>query len=153
ALAAANQNQLAVAASLTDGTGASVTTVVQGVSLNETQLVSFNATAGTFTLSYNGQTTGNLNFNASPTAVQNALQGLSTIGANNVVVTGSPGAYSVTFVGALAGANVNQLSANLSGLTVTIAPGVGNEVQSLTFTGANIGGTFTLSFAGQTTAA
>ena len=139
ALAAANQSQLVVAANLTGGTGASVTTVVQGVSLNETQFVNFNATAGTFTLSYNGQTTTALNFNADAGTVQAALQTLSTIGTNNVVVTGSPGAYNVTFAGAVAGADVNQLTANLAGLTVAATT---NEVQAVTVAGSGLSGTF-----------
>jgi hypothetical protein len=42
---------------------------------------------GTYTLSYGGQTTSALAWNASAATVQTALRGLSTIGAGNVTVT------------------------------------------------------------------
>src|SRR5260221_780463 len=59
--------------------------------------------SGTFTLTFNGQTTGPLGFNATAAQVQTALQGLSTIGAGNVTVAQFGNLYTVTFVGALAG--------------------------------------------------
>lgn len=68
-------------------------------------LASSAATAGTFTLSYGGQTTAALPYTATNTAIQTALQGLSTIGAGNVTVTGGPAnsAPSIfTFAGTLA---------------------------------------------------
>src|SRR5689334_11950254 len=43
-----------------------------------------NATAGTFTLTFNGQTTAALPYNATPAQVDTALEALSTIGANNI---------------------------------------------------------------------
>jgi hypothetical protein len=49
------------------------------------------ATAGTFTLSYNGQTTAALAYNAAAATIQAALEGLSTIGAGNVAVRGRAG--------------------------------------------------------------
>lgn len=47
--------------------------------------------AGNFTLTYKGVTTGNLGHTATTSAVQTALEGLSTIGAGNVTVTGTAG--------------------------------------------------------------
>lgn len=59
--------------------------------------------AGTFTLTYKGQTTSGVAFNATNATVQAALTGLSTVGAGNATVSGSAGGpYTVTFTGALA---------------------------------------------------
>jgi len=61
-------------------------------------------TGGTFTLSYNGQTTGPIAYNASAGTVQTALRGLSTINAN-VTCTGGPlpgTAIICTFTGPMA---------------------------------------------------
>lgn len=64
-------------------------------------------TAGTFTLTYNGQTTSALAYNASAATIQAALEGLSTIGSGNVVVTASSaptaGSYVLKFVNAMKG--------------------------------------------------
>lgn len=48
-------------------------------------------TTGTFTLSYGGQTTSSLNYNAANTDVQTALTGLSSTSGAGVNVTGQPG--------------------------------------------------------------
>jgi hypothetical protein len=55
------------------------------------QRVSLVATGGTFTLTYEGQTTGNLDYDATASEVQAALAALSTIGTNKVEVTGPAG--------------------------------------------------------------
>ena len=75
--------------------------------------------AGNFTLSFNGQTTGNIAFNATNAVVQTALTGLSSIGATGCTVTGGPGnttPYVVTFTGPLAGTNM-ALTGSGVGLT------------------------------------
>jgi hypothetical protein len=48
-------------------------------------------TGGTFTLSFGGNTTSALNWNATAAQVQTALQALPSIGAANALVTGGPG--------------------------------------------------------------
>jgi hypothetical protein len=53
------------------------------------------ATSGTFTLGYAGQLTSAIAYNANAATVQSALEGLSTIGAGNVTVTGNAGAWTV----------------------------------------------------------
>jgi hypothetical protein len=73
---------------------------------------------GTFTLTFNSYTTSALPYNASLAAVQAALQGLTSIGAGNCLVSGVPGEYYVvTFVGALAAAPQNEITADFSLLT------------------------------------
>lgn len=53
-------------------------------------------TGGTFTLAYNGQTTAAIAFDADATAVESALQALSTIGIGAATVTGaSKGPFTV----------------------------------------------------------
>src|SRR4029077_16716362 len=50
-----------------------------------------NANAGTFTLEHGGQFTGDLNWNASHTDIENALTGLSTIGSSGLHVAAHTG--------------------------------------------------------------
>jgi len=120
----------------TDGSGYVLTTdyTVPGQT-NEVQLVTVTGTptGGNFTLSFNNQTTSNIAYNAASSAVQTALQSLSTIGAGNATVSGSAGGpYTVTFTGALAGAPQALLvpSAALTGGTspnVTVAESTGGS--------------------------
>jgi hypothetical protein len=49
-----------------------------------------NATGGTFTLTFNGQTTAPLPYNATAAQVDTALEALSNIGANNIQTSGGP---------------------------------------------------------------
>jgi hypothetical protein len=67
---------------------------------------------GTFTLSYAGDTTAPIAYNAAPGDVQAALQALPSIGSGNVSVGTSlfPQAYTVTFTGALANMAVSAIS-------------------------------------------
>jgi hypothetical protein len=107
-------------------------------SVNEVQTVTITGTptGGTFTLTYSGQTTAAIAYNATAAAVDSALEALSNVGAGQVAVTGGPGPgtpYVVTFTGTLAGKNVNQMTATgtfTGGTTPTIAvttttPGAG----------------------------
>lgn len=59
------------------------------------------ATGGTFTLTYDGQTTGAIAYDALAATVQTALEGLGNIGAGNISVSGSPGEWGYAFQGAL----------------------------------------------------
>jgi hypothetical protein len=81
-------------------------------------------TGGTFRLTYAGQTTPALPFNASTAAVQAALEALSTIGAGNVTVAGTAGtSYVVTFAGTLANIQVDLIEADGDSLTGGIGYG------------------------------
>ncbi len=100
---------------------------------NEVQTVTISGspTGGTFTLTYAGQTTAGIAYNAAATAVQSALAALSTVGTGNVAVTGSAGGpYTVTFQGALAHTNVAAMTASAASLTggspsIAVATGTG----------------------------
>lgn len=79
---------------------------------NEVQTVTITGapTGGTFSLTFKDQTTPALAFNATASAVQTALQALSTVGAGNATVAGSAGGpYTVTFAGALANTDVETI--------------------------------------------
>jgi PKD repeat protein/glucose/arabinose dehydrogenase len=90
-----------------------------------------NATGGTFTLTFNGQTTAPLAFNATAADVAAALGALSNIGAANIQATGGPvntANVLVTWKGTFEEQNVATLTSDATGLTgttPTITVGVG----------------------------
>jgi hypothetical protein len=79
---------------------------------NEIQTVDVDATGGNFTLTFQGQTTANIAWNATAAAVQAALEALSNIAPGDVFVTGGPGPapWTVEFLGAYDGVNVTQMT-------------------------------------------
>ncbi|MFE5332946.1 hypothetical protein ACFRCG_41840 [Embleya sp. NPDC056575] len=96
---------------------------------SEVQTVSITGgpTGGTFTLTYSGQTTAAIAYNASAAVVQAALEALSNIGVGDVVCTGGalPGtAVTVTFGGTLAYTDVAAMTANSGSLTGGTSPTV-----------------------------
>ena len=98
--------------------------VADGAATAEVQTVTISGApaGGTFTLSYKGQTTTGIAYNAASSAVQSALNALSTIGANGVTVSGSTGGpYTVTFA---ANKNAEQMTASGSSLTGGTTPSV-----------------------------
>jgi hypothetical protein len=102
--------------------------VTAGAGRSEVQTVTISGapTGGSFTLTFDGATTGAISFDATAAAVQTALEGLATIGAGNVAVTGGPGPgtpWTVTFTGALAVTDVPQMTAT-SSLTGGTTPAV-----------------------------
>jgi hypothetical protein len=118
--------------------------VADGTAANERQTVTINATKGTFSLTFEGQTTKPLAYNAPPSpggkaelgSVQEALEALSNIGENNVHVSNATnsqagGPYKIEFTLRLGLTNVPQITANSAGLeggsaTVeTVVEGVG----------------------------
>lgn len=73
-----------------------------GTADKQTVTITGSPTGGTFTLTFGGQTTTGIAYNATTSAVQTALQALSSIGSGNATVTGSAGAWVVLFAGAKA---------------------------------------------------
>lgn len=99
------------------------------LSTNEVQQVAITGGpgGGTFTLTFNGQTTAGIAYNANAAAVQSALEALSNIDVGDVNVTGGalPGTpVLVEFRGQYAQTNVNALTADGSGLTGGAGPAV-----------------------------
>lgn len=120
------------------------TFVVTAVNNNERQLVTVTAaTGGNFTLTFDGQTTGNILYNASASTVQSTLEGLSNITSGDVLVTGAAGGpWTVEFRGTYLGVDVALMTAtdvDLTGTTPTVdvtlvSPGA--TTWELTFTPA-----------------
>ncbi len=89
-------------------------------------------TGGTFTLTFGGDTTSAIAYNASNSAVQSNLEALGSIGSGNVVVaTLEGGGWEIRFTGTMAGAFQSQMTANSSGLTGGSSPAVAVSTLSL----------------------
>lgn len=110
--------------------------VMMGLGTPEVQRVTITGTptGGTFTLTFGGQTTGPIAYNATAATVQAALEALSNVDPGDIVATGGPlpgTAVTLTFGGRLVGDQA-QLTAtgSLTGGTTpavtvtTITPGV-----------------------------
>lgn len=124
------------------------------VSVNEVQTIteSNNSTGGTFTITFDGQTTAAIASGAGAATVKSALEALANIGTGNISVTrtGSPRVYTLTFTGTLGGTNVAQVTATSSltygggAVTLSIAtttPGSGGGIGSAAWATANVGNT------------
>lgn len=119
---------------------------------SEIQSISFGANGGNFSLTFAGQTTVSLAASASAAQVLAALENLTNIGAGNLIVSGGAGSFVIAFKGALANANLPQLTAT-SALTLAGAPasiamgtvvqGVGNEVQAINLASGGLSGSWT----------
>lgn len=95
---------------------------------------------GTFTLTFDGQTTDAIAYNASADAVDSALEALSNIGAGDVAVTGpNGGTWTVDFTGALAGTDVPALVGDGSALLSDFGPGFGGVSVATTVPGGPSG--------------
>jgi hypothetical protein len=94
-----------------------------GTSEVQTVTITGGPAGGTFTLTYDGQTTGAIAFNALGSAVETALEALSNLAPADVAVTGGAGGpYVVTFSPDLG--DVPLMTANGALLTGGVAPGV-----------------------------
>lgn len=92
----------------------------EGQSTSERQIVTVDATGGSYTLSFEGQTTDPLPHSADAATVQKALEGLPTIGSGNVEVSNSGGGgirRRVEFRNALAATDVPELACEGSSLS------------------------------------
>lgn len=93
--------------------------------VNEIQSVAIaDATSGTFTVTFEAQTTAAIGHDATAATVQTALEGLSNIDPGDVIVTGGPlGAAAVTveFADALKASNRTQMTATSSLVGATAA--------------------------------
>jgi hypothetical protein len=109
---------------------------------NEQQSVSLDpsVTGGTFTLSFGGETTTAIAYNATPPAVQSALAALAVIGGGSVSVTaGTPSGWLVQFTANLENAKQALMTGSGTGLvgtvkTVTVTEVVAGDSQTVTVT-------------------
>jgi len=146
--------------------GVTITTLQDGdAGDNEKQQVEIcgTATGGTFTLTFDGQTTGTIAYNASASTVDTALEALSNIDAGDVSVTGSAGGpWTVEFLQTYANVDVPLITGDgssvtkaTSGYAVVVKTNLQgddgtNEIQEVSLPSPT-GGTFTLTYVGQTT--
>lgn len=99
----------------TGGVGMPASNSIQSITLNNQP---YN---GTFTITFGGQTTAPLSFNATPSQVQTALQVLSTIGSGNCTVGGSLGTFQITFIGTMGGMAQSPFTTSAAGLIGPLA--------------------------------
>ncbi|WP_050513915.1 hypothetical protein [Streptomyces capuensis] len=93
----------------------------------QTVTVTGTPTGGTYTLTFSGQTTAGIPYNATAAQVKTALEALSNINVGDVTVTGGPHpgtAIVVTFVGQYLGDDVAQMTASGASLTGGTSPAV-----------------------------
>lgn len=107
----------------TDG----VLRTIQNAAINELQRIT--VTGNPFTLTFKGQTTGNISSTATFAQVETALEALSTVGASNANVTGpNGGPYDVVFNDALGNQDVPAMTATNATISTpragTLAAGV-----------------------------
>lgn len=124
ALFAVNKPASWTSASMYDSAVAAGNTYTQAnVSAVQTVTITGGPTGGTFTISYNGQTTAGIAYNATAATVQTAFTGLSTVGSGNATVAGSAGGpYTITFSGSLANTSVGTVTASGASLTGGTSP-------------------------------
>lgn len=153
--------------------------LIGGLRTDETQCFNLDGVVedGTFTLTHNGETTTDLDWDASVGTVKAALEALAGIAYDDVEITrgestretqilqlenATGGTFTLTFAGQTTAAiNFNTSDAELRtklialgavGLfDVMVKSKVANEVQVVTVTGEPTDGTFTLTFDGETT--
>lgn len=93
----------------------------------QTVAVTGSPTGGTYTLTFDTQTTGTIAFNAAAADVQTALEALSNIDPGDIVCAGGPHPdtdITVTFGGQYAGTDVPLMTADGTGLTGGTTPDV-----------------------------
>lgn len=118
------------------------------------------STGGTFRLQYNGWNTANIARMATAAQVQTALRALGAFPSaalkNRVTVTGpNGGPWVISFDPPFnpAVTTITGNATNLSGGPVTVAAAGNHSAATVTIQAGKTGGTFTLSFGGQTTGA
>ncbi|MGH9936577.1 MAG: hypothetical protein ACREAM_10050, partial [Blastocatellia bacterium] len=89
---------------------------------SETQAIAASGTVsgGTYTITYSGQTTSAIAYNATAATIQAALEALSNLAPGDVLVTGGPlptAQIQIRFAGTLAGTNVAEITINSGSLT------------------------------------
>ena len=94
------------------------------IAASNPQTFTVSGASGTFTLTFNGQTTSSLAFDATAAAVQTELNGLSSIGGvgGSAAVTQAGGVYTVTFGGTLTGPQPQLTASGAGGCIVVVDP-------------------------------
>lgn len=105
-----------------------------GQNASEVQTLTIDATGGTFTLTFDGETTAAIAEAATGATVQAALEALSNIEPGDVAVTGvAGGPHTITFGGRYLGENVPTITTDATSLT----GGAGTAVIAVTTAGGS----------------
>lgn len=143
---ASTEGSLLVLTAATPGVPFTVTTTVGGNPLsNERQVLTrvHTASGGTFKITFDGQQTGTIAWNASAATVETALEALSNLAPADVSVSGSAGGpWTVDFAGAYAGLDVPLMTIDATSLTGGDTGA--NEIQRLSLSGTTSPSTFKL---------
>ncbi|MET9436870.1 hypothetical protein [Streptomyces sp. NPDC006551] len=113
--------------SITDTPALDVAVPAVGTDEVQTVTITGSPTGGTYTLTFDGQTTTGIVYNATASAVQSALEALSNVEAGDVVSAGGPHPdtpVTVTFGGQYDGEDVPQMTASGASLTGGTSPAV-----------------------------
>jgi len=137
------------------GTPPTIHTVRYPWEYNERQTLTMqNAIGGTYTLTFDGETTTLLAFDADSTIVYDALTALTTIGAYNASVTDiSSDTYSIFFINDLSSQNVSLITLDDTNITQSAESDGTSEIQKLQITPSAEKGTFIITFEGWSTIA
>ena len=103
-------------------------TKAQPISINEN--VTGSIESGQFTITFDGQTTQSLNYNATAFDIASALESLSTIGAGNVSVIKYSDGFLVEFINQLSNTDVSTLSVDYSNLRICAKTVTVEELQT-----------------------
>lgn len=133
-----------------NGGSIAATNVRRNNASDEVQKITLTGCTTTFNVTFSGQTTTDIAFNAAASAVASALNALSTINASGVAVTGNAGGpYDVTFSGtAFNNPNANVALMTGTANTGTIAIEVMEQGHNTAYT--NQGTNLAISFVGET---
>lgn len=139
-----------VVVAVTDGTATATTPSAPIIGrVNEVQTIQSFVDSGTFTLTFDGQTTAAIAWDATAATIQTELEALSNIDVGDVIVAGGPldgagATVTVEFTGAFAGAD-QVLMTSSDAYTAPV-----NEVQRIAHD--HTGGAFALTFDGEESA-
>lgn len=125
-----------------------------GAAASQVQTLVFSAvpTFGTYQIAYNGNNTGDINFNANAATIQALLQALPGIGVGAVNVTGNYSTgFTFTFMGSLANVAVYPFTVQNSSLINQAVQQ--SATQNITWSAKPEAGTFKLTYQGQETSA
>ena len=150
-------------------TDVTITETVAGVTaVNEIQQIEATTalTSGTYTISYGGDTTGAIEWDADEVEIEMALESLDSIAQGEATVATAVGTWpqvnatlTITFSGALGGTDLSLITVDDASTNGVIAvtettPGVAGvaEVNTININSSTSGGTFTLTQNANTTA-
>lgn len=108
---------------ITGATLGKILTPVTAVAEIQTCTPNAQATSGTYTITYNGQTTAAIDYNATTTIIKTALEALSNVAENDIAVGGTifsagTGGLTLTFIATLGDVPMASVTSSMAGATI-----------------------------------